>query len=947
MKRKLKRSLVDLTAFILAIFYLSKNVYAGQDTILISEDGDLPQIEAVHIASYQDNVAIDSSIDPSSFVYDWFFGQIKTSQPDIWEFFDNSYEKSNAQRLEMLLEKSDEFQTHDKLPRFPFGKNNRWYRFEFETLGNVDLSEIYLIVSGWSFDTTFFAVENGKVGQILRRNITFIEDNDTIIQIGNQLAIPLSILSESEKTKELYVRVQIAGETDNISFRLSDRKSLILEGRYWLVLQSIFIGIVVSLFIYNFAIFLISRESLYFHYTMYLAAMGTYIAGQKGLWPYLLENSYRSTGVIMVSSVCMILFFLIRFMRSFLNLSDKLPKVDRVLTYFAWSVGLIVPLQFLLGYSISIIAVSLQALYVVTTILGISIVLSMRGDKYAMFFLVAFLSPLIGGIFKAGYALGFLDHSPLASHGLQFGAAFEMLLLSIAMGDKIRSLLNEVESLVRKKTKHIQSMLDNIKQGIFTIEESPDLLIHPEYSEELKAILGKDQIGSRSFREVILEKSSLDSDERAMVAEVIQTSLGEDSLTFHANAGNLMDDCVYESPEGPKVLEFDWTPITNEQDQIESFLVSCRDVTAKREADRRLQKQEEEIAIICEIVSADQRQFQSFINDALGKADTYSKCLADRQNLNTIIKQIAIDLHTAKGLSRVLGLKRLASTIHEVEEYFSSAGEGKIEPTYDGISGALEGFIDMAKFYQTIYTQRISRETDSMYLNDETLTTIISMMNKMTLDERQMSAFKDLQRLNYRSPKAGLTNLIDSLGAIATQLKKPVPKVKIDDQVMISKKLSKRINAILIHLFRNSLDHGLEDIDTRIAKGKSEQGTITCQIYLEENELRLDFYDDGGGLDTESVRKKAESLNFVSEVKRMTPEEVSQLLFEDGLSTKTKVTDISGRGVGLSAVRSCLRSSGGDITVKLGKQLDNGCYEFSFQLRLPIEDYSVLQPHAA
>ncbi|MCR4744381.1 MAG: chemotaxis protein CheA [Lachnospiraceae bacterium] len=122
----------------------------------------------------------------------------------------------------------------------------------------------------------------------------------------------------------------------------------------------------------------------------------------------------------------------------------------------------------------------------------------------------------------------------------------------------------------------------------------------------------------------------------------------------------------------------------------------------------------------------------------------------------------------------------------------------------------------------------------------------------------------------------------------------------------------------LMHLLRNSADHGLETPETRLERGKPECGSIFLNAYQEGNNVTIEVGDDGNGIDVEAVRQKIIDRNFAPEEQamQMTDKEVIDVLFDPGFSMAKKVTDISGRGVGLDVVKSNIEQLGGDVEVK-------------------------------
>ena len=137
----------------------------------------------------------------------------------------------------------------------------------------------------------------------------------------------------------------------------------------------------------------------------------------------------------------------------------------------------------------------------------------------------------------------------------------------------------------------------------------------------------------------------------------------------------------------------------------------------------------------------------------------------------------------------------------------------------------------------------------------------------------------------------------------------------------------------LQHLLRNSADHGLEDNATRLAKGKPEVGSIFLKAFQEGNNVIIQVGDDGNGIDVDAVRQKAIERGVITEeqAETMSQKEIVNLLFLPSFSMAKKITDISGRGVGLDVVKSNIEALGGDVEVKT--ELGEGT---TFTVRLPL-----------
>ncbi|WP_420372242.1 hybrid sensor histidine kinase/response regulator [Microcystis aeruginosa] len=159
-------------------------------------------------------------------------------------------------------------------------------------------------------------------------------------------------------------------------------------------------------------------------------------------------------------------------------------------------------------------------------------------------------------------------------------------------------------------------------------------------------------------------------------------------------------------------------------------------------------------------------------------------------------------------------------------------------------------------------------------------------------------------------------------------------KLKVEGgDVLIDKMILEHLNSPMIHLVNNAITHGIESLEERRAKGKPAFGTISVGAFLQGNQTVITVSDDGAGIDADQVKRKAIEKGLIGdrEAENLSPQEVYELLFHPGFSTKDQADDFSGRGVGLDVVRTSLIDVRGTITIDsvLGKGT-------TFTIRLPL-----------
>lgn len=152
---------------------------------------------------------------------------------------------------------------------------------------------------------------------------------------------------------------------------------------------------------------------------------------------------------------------------------------------------------------------------------------------------------------------------------------------------------------------------------------------------------------------------------------------------------------------------------------------------------------------------------------------------------------------------------------------------------------------------------------------------------------------------------------------LSKKTKKKVQLVVKGETTELDKNIVDKIKDPLIHLIRNSVDHGIENNSTeRTRTGKPETATIELNAYHKGTCLFIEVKDDGRGIDRKKILVKALSKGLISDEEKMTDKEILNLIFHSGLSTAEKVTDVSGRGVGMDVVKKSIQACNGSVSIK-------------------------------
>ncbi|WP_034745859.1 chemotaxis protein CheA [Halalkalibacter wakoensis] len=211
--------------------------------------------------------------------------------------------------------------------------------------------------------------------------------------------------------------------------------------------------------------------------------------------------------------------------------------------------------------------------------------------------------------------------------------------------------------------------------------------------------------------------------------------------------------------------------------------------------------------------------------------------------------------------------------------------------------------------------------------------------------ERMSRISGDLQEIILNMRMMPVEQVFNRFPRMVRNLSKDLhKKVKLEiigAETELDRTIIDEIGDPLVHLLRNSIDHGIETPERRLAAGKPEEGTVILKAFHSGNNVFIEIEDDGAGIDRDKILKKALDNGVVTEedAEKLTDQQVYGLLFASGFSTAEKITDVSGRGVGLDVVRNTFESLGGVVTVN--SELGKGSV-FSIQLPLTLSIIDVM-----
>jgi two-component system chemotaxis sensor kinase CheA len=178
------------------------------------------------------------------------------------------------------------------------------------------------------------------------------------------------------------------------------------------------------------------------------------------------------------------------------------------------------------------------------------------------------------------------------------------------------------------------------------------------------------------------------------------------------------------------------------------------------------------------------------------------------------------------------------------------------------------------------------------------------------------SVHRSLRILGTETIGEALSGVLESLPSLARELGKEPPAVRIGDGYRVNRQVSGTLKNVFMHLMRNSVDHGIETAAARVAQGKPAAGTITIEAGVYRESLQITLSDDGRGLALGRIRSIASARGWLDADAGLSDELVADFIFHPGFSTAERVTEVSGRGVGMDAVRDFLKRENGSIELR-------------------------------
>ena len=449
----------------------------------------------------------------------------------------------------------------------------------------------------------------------------------------------------------------------------------------------------------------------------------------------------------------------------------------------------------------------------------------------------------------------------------------------------------------------MQEILDHVVFGFFTIDRSHTVL--KGCSQSVFHLFAKDKVIGRDLGENLGLPANAADYLKLCIDEVFEDLLPE-SVTLAQIPSKFF--------LGDKVLRLEGRTIRGADAKVDKILFTLTDVSELEQAQKAAQQNE----MLVTILKA-KAAFQEFLVETKrGFAETLQ--LEQAEDQPTIRRFV----HTIKGNYASFGMLELVEEVHDAE---ANAELHRFHIA--GLETSLKQFLDNNWNILEITYEEV--DSAQLAISDSQLGSLRAIISD--LPEEKQNLLRAWTEKIAQKPAGAVLGPIDEFAVkLAHRLGKDIDLTINGRTELVDVELLRPVFQNLTHLLRNAIDHGIEEFDRRQSLGKPRNGQITISIASQPNQYQIVLTDDGRGIDTDFLVRKAVAAKLVSKKQAESLAEKArlELVFLDGLSTADLTTEVSGRGIGMAAVRSIITSLGGQLTID--SQLDVGA---TFTITIP------------
>ncbi len=462
------------------------------------------------------------------------------------------------------------------------------------------------------------------------------------------------------------------------------------------------------------------------------------------------------------------------------------------------------------------------------------------------------------------------------------------------------SSFNFMLDTIQDKSRNISSLLSALPFGLFYFDK--DGSISKERSESTDIIFPDfSNYGSLS------EFYSAHSMPVPKLRDILD-AIFSNMIPFHSAADLLPSRLIIGKGDEQRIIRLNYEPKYLKKKKVERVIMLAEDITDMIRSQNKTKELIERVERIS-LISSDLAGFKEFLPSAQSLFDAI---IANMQSLAAEnMNEFKRNLHSLKGLLGLYSYHRCAEMINDIESLIENNAENLLHKCQALLAKTRNLF--HAQTHDVSEILKLNEESDRVYLNEKKVEELKSLATH-TKEKNLQSAIENLDKFPFVKVFAKYQrhtkDIAGKLDGKAVQL-----IVLPSDEVSYEEVM--KLDAAFIHLLNNSLDHGIETAEERTLLGKNTVGHISVSSHRSNQFLEYVISDDGKGIDSGRLVQKAVDKSLLTEedAGKLSETEKFNLVFESGLSSKDSATQISGRGVGLDAVKDLVQSFGGSIVL--------------------------------
>jgi len=463
----------------------------------------------------------------------------------------------------------------------------------------------------------------------------------------------------------------------------------------------------------------------------------------------------------------------------------------------------------------------------------------------------------------------------------------------------LEKLVGQRTQALEQRNQDLRTVLDNVREGLVTVYRDGRL------SSERSAVIERWFPGEATTLRELVEPVDADFAARLEVAwDMLIDGFMPTDVALHQLPRRLV--------VGDRVLCLQFFVVEACDERVESLLLVISDVT---DAERRAQaeaRQKEAFAVFHHFL-ADKSGFLEFFADAQHIVDDL---VAEQHGGDVVVAKRL--LHTLKGNSALYGMHRLAELVHAIED-------GVVETAEPPTRAQLRELRDRWTESRQQLDDLVGERQSGIELSEEEYLHVLTAI-EAGRSPKELSALIRAWRLEPAVARLGRVR--EQARGIAERVQKPDVEIEVDaGDVRLSAEQFRPFWSSFVHILRNALDHGIEPEEERAARGKAGSGRIRLAATVEDDAFVVTVSDDGRGIDWEAVADKARTMGLAAD----TEIDLLTALFTDGITTRKSASLLSGRGVGLGAVKEAVEELGGRIQLESSSEVGTR-FRFTFPL---------------